>query len=67
MRTALTLLDREARRVRAITLFESREAIDAAAPMFEEMPQRMPEHIRAEVAGKRTTVEILEVVQSQGL
>ena len=66
MRAGITLLDRDARRVRAITFFESRDALDAVAQMFEELPQRMPDHIRAAVAGKRTSVEILDVVQSQG-
>ena len=66
MRAGVTLLDRDARRLLGITFFESREALEAVAQMFEELPQRMPDHIRAAVAGKRTSVEILDVVQSQG-
>ncbi len=67
MRGGITLLDPDARRVRGITFFESREAAEAAAEMFESVPQQMPELIRREISGKRTSVEILDVIQRQGI
>jgi hypothetical protein len=41
-----------------VTFFESREALDAAAEQFESMGDEIPEEIR----GKRTSVEVFDVL-----
>ena len=45
-----------------ITFFESREAIEAAEPAFDQMGSDIPEEIR----GKRTSVDVYEVVFQRG-
>jgi hypothetical protein len=54
----LVLADREANRRKFITFFETREALDAAEQQFEAMGDEIPEEIR----GRRTSVEVYEVV-----
>src|ERR671931_2559204 len=57
-RGTLGLLDREARRSLGITFFDSAEAIEEAAPVFERMGEEIPEQMR----GRRAAVEVYEVV-----
>jgi hypothetical protein len=44
-----------------ITFFESREALDAAQSRFESMGDEVPEEVR----GKRTAVDVYEVVADE--
>ena len=46
-----------------ITFFDSREELDAAAVRFEEMGDEVPEEIR----GRRTGVDVYEVVFDQAM
>ena len=55
---ALVLVDKEANRRLFVTFFESREAVAAAAQQFERMGDEIPEAIR----GRRTAVDVYEVV-----
>ena len=48
---------------RFITFFDSREAITAAEPRFESMGDEIPEEIR----GKRTSVDVYEVVFDESM
>jgi heme-degrading monooxygenase HmoA len=57
-RRVLVLADRERDRRLFITLFDSPEAIEAAAERFEQMGDEIP----ADVRGQRTAVEAYEVV-----
>jgi heme-degrading monooxygenase HmoA len=57
-RGTLGLLDREARRSLGITFFDSAEAIEEAAPVFERMGEEIPEQMR----GRRASVEVYEVI-----
>ena len=57
MRGLLSLIDPERRRQVFITLFESREAIEAAEPQFERMGAAFPEELR----GRRVSKEYCEV------
>jgi heme-degrading monooxygenase HmoA len=58
VRRALVLADREGDRRLFITLFDSREAIAAAEERFERMGDEIPEDVR----GRRTSVDVYEVV-----
>ena len=58
IKRTLVLADREANRRQFITFFESREAVDAAEQQFEAMGNEIPEEIR----GRRTSVDVYEVV-----
>jgi len=57
MRRAMVLSDHSGRRL-FITFFDSREAIDAAEQRFEQMGDEIPEDIR----GRRTGIDVYEVV-----
>ena len=52
------LADAAAGRQIFITLFETKQAMEAAEPMFEKMGDELPEEIR----GRRVSKEYLEVV-----
>jgi hypothetical protein len=52
MTSALVLDDRSAGRRKFLAFFDSKEAIEAAEPAFEQQGDTLPEEIR----GKRTTV-----------
>jgi heme-degrading monooxygenase HmoA len=58
----LMLLDREHGRSLGVTFFESEEAIHEAEPVFEKMGDEIPESKR----GKRTSVDVYEVVLAEG-
>lgn len=58
IRGAFGLADADGRRQLFITLFDSREAIEAAEPMFEQMGDEVPEEIR----GRRVSKDYYEVV-----
>jgi hypothetical protein len=58
LRGAIGLADAENGRQLFITLFDTREAIEAAEPMFERMGDEVPEEIR----GRRVSKEYWEVV-----
>ncbi len=58
MKGVLVLADAERNRRLFITLFDSREAIEATEPRFEQMGDEIPEEIR----GRRTSVDYYEVV-----
>ena len=63
----LTLIDQKARRVLGITFFQTREDIEAAEPVFEEMPQRLPTEIRDMIAGHRRSVAVYDVQVAEGI
>ena len=58
LRGAFGLADAESGRQLFITLFDTREAIEAAEPMFEQMGDELPEEIR----GRRVSKEYYEVM-----
>jgi hypothetical protein len=58
MKHVLLLADNEKNRRMFVTLFESREELDAAEPGFEAMGDEVPEDVR----GRRTAVDYYEVV-----
>jgi hypothetical protein len=58
LRAAFGLADSASGRQVFITLFESREAIEAAEPTFEQMGDEIPEDVR----GRRVSKEYFEVV-----
>jgi len=62
MTGALVCDDREAGRRKFFAFFESKDAITAAEPGFEQQGDAMPEEIR----GKRTTVHYYEVLIYEG-
>lgn len=58
MRGAFGLADAESKRQLFITLFDTREAIEAAEPVFEQMGDEIPEEVR----GRRVSKDYYEVV-----
>jgi len=58
IRGAFGLADAEGRRQLFITLFDSREAIEAAEHVFEQMGDEIPEEIR----GRRVSKDYYEVM-----
>lgn len=58
IRGAFGLADAASGRQLFITLFDTREAIEAAEPMFEKMGDEVPEEIR----GRRVSKDYYEVV-----
>ncbi len=61
--SALVLADQERHRRLFITLFDSREALDSAEAWFDNMGAQSPEEVR----GRRTSVEVYEVVLAKDL
>jgi heme-degrading monooxygenase HmoA len=61
-RGALMLVDREGNTSLGITFFESPAAIEAASPAFEKMGEDFPEELR----GRRSSVDVYEVVVAEG-
>jgi hypothetical protein len=62
MTGALVLDDREAKKRKFFAFFDSKDAITAAEPAFEQQGDTIPEEIR----GKRTTVHYYEVLIHDG-
>ena len=62
MNSVLMLADKEANKRKFFAFFDSRDAINAAEPGFEQMGDTIPEDIR----GKRTSVHHYEVVVFDG-
>lgn len=60
--SVVLLGDTEASKRKFLTFFDSREAIEAAEPRFEQMGDEVPEDIR----GRRTSVHYYEVVVFDG-
>jgi hypothetical protein len=60
IKSVLVLADRDTGRHQFISFFDSREAIAAAEPRFEQMGDEIPEEIR----GRRVSVEVYEVAFS---
>jgi hypothetical protein len=58
VRRVLLMSDESGRRRLFVTFFDSREAVDAAEASFESMGDEIPEEIR----GRRTSVEVYEVL-----
>jgi hypothetical protein len=58
MKSALVLADRAKGRRLFISFFESEDAIKAAEPRFEAMGDEIPDDVR----GRRTSVDVYEVV-----
>jgi hypothetical protein len=58
MRRALVLNDPQSGKRLFISFFDSREAVDAASAQFEALGDEIPEDVR----GRRTAVEVYEVV-----
>jgi hypothetical protein len=63
MKRALVFADAGANRRLFISFFDSREAIAAAEERFEAMGDELPEEIR----GRRTAVDVYEVVYDESL
>jgi hypothetical protein len=63
IRGAFGLADAEGKRQLFITLFDSREAIEAAEPMFEQMGDEVPEEVRGRRVSKDYDEVLLGVVQ----
>ena len=61
LRSAMVLQDHGSGRRLFVTFFDSREAVDAAQKRFEAMGDEIPEDIR----GRRTSVDVYEVVWQQ--
>lgn len=61
MKKVLLLADRDANRRLFIAFFDSREEIEAAQQRFESMGDEIPEEVR----GRRTSVDVYEVVSEQ--
>jgi hypothetical protein len=57
VRRVLVFNDEERNRRLFITLFDSREAVDAAEAQFESMGDEIPEEVR----GRRTSIDVYEV------
>ena len=57
----IVFADRERNRRQFITFFETREALDAAEQQFESMGDYIPEEVR----GRRTSVDVYEVVYEE--
>lgn len=60
LRGVLSLMDADGKRQLFITLFDSREQIEAAEPLFERMGDQIPEELR----GRRVSREYYEVAAS---
>ena len=58
LRAAFGLADAETGRQLFITLFDTREAIEAAEPTFEQMGDELPEEVR----GRRVSKDYYEVM-----
>jgi hypothetical protein len=58
VKRAMMLASNEAGKRLFITFFDSREALDAAQQRFEQMGDEIPEEVR----GRRTSVDVYEVV-----
>jgi hypothetical protein len=58
MKRAMVLADREANTRLFVAFFDNREQIDAASERFEKMGDEIPEDVR----GRRTSVDVYEVV-----
>jgi hypothetical protein len=58
MKRAMVLADREANTRLFIAFFDNREQVDAASERFEQMGDEIPEDVR----GRRTSVDVYEVV-----
>lgn len=61
MKRGMVLADRESNRRLFIAFFDNREQIEAAAERFEQMGDEIPEDVR----GRRTSVDVYEVVFEQ--
>ncbi len=59
---AVMMLDREGRRMRNAVFFESEENVRAAEPMFESMPERLPDGLREMVGQAERRVDVFEVI-----
>ncbi len=60
---ATLLADRDGNRRLFVTFFDSREALDAAEARFESMGDEIPEDVR----GRRTSVDVYEVLFDQSM
>jgi hypothetical protein len=58
MKRAMVLADREGNRRLFVAFFDSRDQVDAAQQRFEQMGDEIPEDVR----GRRTSVDVYEVV-----
>lgn len=61
LKSAMVLQDHAGGRRLFVTFFDSREAVDAAQQRFDAMGDEIPEDIR----GRRTSVDVYEVVWQQ--
>ena len=61
LKSAMVLQDHGSGRRLFVTFFDSREAVDAAQERFEAMGDEIPEDIR----GRRTSLDVYEVVWQQ--
>jgi hypothetical protein len=63
LRGAFALVDADTKRQLFVTLFDSRQAIEAAEPMFEAMGDEIPEEVRGRRVGKDYYEVALGVIQ----
>jgi hypothetical protein len=61
MKRAMVLADRDGNRRLFVTFFDSRDQVDAAEEGFDRMGDTIPEDVR----GRRTSVDVYEVVFDQ--
>jgi hypothetical protein len=61
MRRAMALATPDGQRRLFVTFFDSRDAIEAASEQFEQMGDEIPEDVR----GRRTAVDVYEVLFDQ--
>ena len=61
LKSAMVLQDNTSGRRMFVTFFDSKEAVEAAQQRFEAMGDEIPEEIR----GRRTSVDVYEVVWQQ--
>jgi hypothetical protein len=61
MKRAMVLADKDGNRRLFVTFFDSREQVDAAEEGFDRMGETIPEDVR----GRRTSVDVYEVMFDQ--
>ena len=63
MKRAMVLADKDGNRRLFVAFFDSKEQVDAAQQRFEQMGDEIPEDVR----GRRTSVDVYEVVFDQDM
>jgi hypothetical protein len=64
---AMQLFDRDNGKFIVLHVFDSSENMEAAEPTFENMPQQLGPEIQEMLAGKRPSVDKLEIMGARGI